>query len=62
VFCYEEKNRFDYFYERKSESIIEIDADAAYLDDAQKRNFIKWPILGFGSGITPLRSLNMTMK
>lgn len=46
VFVHEVKNRFDYFYENKSEFINVIDANATYLDEAQKRNFVKWPILG----------------
>lgn len=46
AFVHGVKNRFDYFYENKSELINEIDANAAYLDEAQKRNFVKWPILG----------------
>ena len=46
VFVHGVKNRFDYFYENKDEFLSQIDACAAYLDDAQERNFVKWPVLG----------------
>lgn len=46
LFVHLVKKRFEYFYENKTAFLNEIDADEAYLDFAQKRNFIKWPILG----------------
>ena len=46
VFVNQVKSRFDYFYENKGEFLSQIDASAAYLNEAQERNFVKWPILG----------------
>lgn len=46
IFVEKLKNRYRHYYSNRDEFLDEIDANAFYLYEAQKRNFTKWPILG----------------
>ena len=46
VFVEKVKSRFNYFYQNKNKIFEKIDADALMLEESQRRNFQRWPILG----------------
>tara|TARA_B110000046_G_C12993564_1_gene398966 strand:+ start:581 stop:1783 length:1203 start_codon:yes stop_codon:yes gene_type:complete len=46
LFVNEVKQRFQYFYAHKEDILTMIDNKSQLLEEAQDRNFVKWPILG----------------
>lgn len=46
IFVNKVKDRYRFYYSHQDQFLEEIDANAFRLNDAQERNFTKWPILG----------------